>query len=163
MLTIRLNRVGKKNKPYFRIVLQEHTIAPGGRHVEVLGSYDPHIKKAVFKAEKIKYWIGKGAQASDTVHNLLIKNGITEGDKRKVKLPAKKAEEVKEPARNASHSDAGGEVKEIKKEEVSAETKEEVKEPARNASSSDAGGETKKEEVPSELNEKKEAEAPKAE
>ncbi len=131
MLTIRLNRVGKKNKPYFRIVLQEHTIAPGGRHVEVLGSYDPHIKKAVFKAEKIKYWIGKGAQASDTVHNLLIKNGITEGDKRKVKLPAKKAEEVKEPARNAS--------------------------------SSDTGGETKKEEVPSELNEKKEAEAPKAE
>jgi small subunit ribosomal protein S16 len=149
MLTIRLNRIGKKNKPYFRIVLQEHTIAPGGRHVEVLGSYDPHMKKAIFNAEKIKYWISKGAQASDTVHNLLIKNGITEGDKRKVKLPAKKVEEVKE---------------EVKQEAAPAEAKEEapaeVKEPARNASPSDAGGEVKVAEAP--IEEKKE-EASKAE
>ena len=140
MLTIRLNRVGKKNKPYFRIVLQEHTIAPGGRHVEVLGSYDPHMKKAVFKADKIKYWISKGAQASDTVHNLLIKNGIMEGDKRKVKLPAKKVEEVKEEAKK---EEASAEVK----SEAPAETKEEVK----------------KEETPVEVKEEKEAEATKVE
>ena len=62
MLTIRFNRVGKKIKAAYRIVVQEHTIAPGGRHVEVLGSYDPHLKKGVFKNDRIKYWIEQGAQ-----------------------------------------------------------------------------------------------------
>jgi small subunit ribosomal protein S16 len=163
MLTIRFNRVGKKNKPYFRIVLQEHTVAPGGRHVDVLGSYDPHMKKAVFKEEKIKYWISKGAQASDTVHNLLVKNGIITGDKRKVKLPAKKAEEVKEPVRNASPSDArphdsrsvsdvaGGE----KAPEVSVE---EVKSEVAEVKTEEALAEEKKEEKKKEV---KETEVPK--
>ena len=150
MLTIRLNRVGKKNKPYFRIVLQEHTIAPGGRHVEVLGSYDPHTKKAVLKTEKIKDWISKGAQASDTAYNLFVKNGIISGEKRKVKLPAKKEEVKKE--------EAPVETKEVKEEAPA-----EVKEPAHNASQGEAGGE-KSAEVPAEekVEEKKE-ETPKAE
>jgi small subunit ribosomal protein S16 len=89
MLTIRLNRVGKKNKAYFRIVLQEHTIAPGGRHIEVLGSYDPHMKKAILEAEKIKEWVKKGAQVSDTAYNLFIKERVLEGKKRAVKVPKK--------------------------------------------------------------------------
>jgi small subunit ribosomal protein S16 len=121
MLTIRLNRIGKKNKPYFRIVLQEHTIAPGGRHVEVLGSYDPHSKKSFFKEEKIKYWVEKGAQPSDTVHNLLVKNNILQGEKRKVKLPAKKVEAVKEETTPT-------ETKEVAPEAPAEEKKEEIKE-----------------------------------
>jgi small subunit ribosomal protein S16 len=98
MLTIRFNRTGKRNKAQFRIVLQEHTVAPGGRHVEVLGSWDPHMKKGVFQGEKIKEWITKGAQVSDSVWNLLIRQGIIEGKKRakKIKKPAEvKTEEVK--------------------------------------------------------------------
>ena len=96
MLTIRFNRTGKRNKAYFRIVLQEHTIAPGGRHVEVLGSWDPHMKKAVLKSEEIKQWIKKGAQVSDTAWNLFVKEGIVEGKKRAVKMktPEKVAEET---------------------------------------------------------------------
>lgn len=94
MLTIRFARVGKKNKAQFKIMLQEHTIAPGGRHIEVLGSYDPHSKEAVLKEDRIKYWVSKGAQLSDTVHNLLVKKGVVSGYKRKVKVPAKKAEEA---------------------------------------------------------------------
>lgn len=163
MLTIRFNRVGKKNKPYFRIVLQEHTVAPGGRHVDVLGSYDPHMKKAVFKEEKIKYWISKGAQTSDTVHNLLVKNGIITGDKRRVKLPAKKVEEVKEPAHNASPSDAGGETKKEEASPVETEVKEEKAPEVPVEEVKTEVAEVKTEETPVEekKEEKKEAETPK--
>ena len=86
MLTIRFARVGRKNKAQFRIVLQENTVAPTGRHVAVLGSYDPHQKKAVLKTEKIQEWIKKGAQVSDTAYNLFVKEGVIEGKKRAVKI-----------------------------------------------------------------------------
>jgi len=95
MLTIRFARTGKRNKAQFKIMLQEHTIAPGGRHIEVLGSYNPHSKEAVLKEDRIKYWVSKGAQMSDTACNLFIKKGIMDGSKRRVKVPAKKVEEVK--------------------------------------------------------------------
>lgn len=117
MLTIRFNRVGKKNKAYFRIVLQEHTIAPGGRHIEVLGSWDPHMKKAVLEAEKIKEWIKKGAQVSDTAYNLFIKEGILTGKKRIVKVPKKKVE----PASAEATTGEGSKVEEAPKEEAKIE------------------------------------------
>lgn len=126
MLTIRFSRVGKRNHAQFQITLQEHTVAPGGRHIEILGSYDPHRKKAVLKREKIEYWISKGATLSDTVHNLLISEGIVKGEKRKVKLPKKieapKAEEAKEIKKDEAKT-------EEPKEEAKAEEKpaEEVK------------------------------------
>jgi small subunit ribosomal protein S16 len=96
MLSIRFNRTGRKNRASFRIVVQEHTVAPGGRHVEVVGSYDPHQKKAVLKTERIQYWLSQGAQASDSVHNLLIREGAIEGKKIAVKMkrPVAKTEEV---------------------------------------------------------------------
>jgi small subunit ribosomal protein S16 len=120
MLTIRLARVGKKNKAQFQVVLQEHTVAPGGKHVEVLGSYDPHSKKEVLKAERIKYWVSKGAQVSDTAYNLFVAKGILTGEKRKVKLPAKKVDEVKEaPVAEAPKEEAKTE--EIKAEESETE------------------------------------------
>ncbi|HRY82278.1 MAG TPA: 30S ribosomal protein S16 [Candidatus Moranbacteria bacterium] len=94
MLTIRFARVGKVNKAQYKVVLQEKTVAPGGRHVEILGSYDPHSKQAVLKDERIKYWIEKGAQLSDTVHNLFASKGLIAEKKRPVKMP-KKVEEAK--------------------------------------------------------------------
>ena len=117
MLTIRFARVGKKNKPQFKIMLQEHTIAPGGTHVEVLGSYDPHRKLAVLKEERIKYWISQGVQLSDTVHNLFVSKGILTSEKRKVKIPAKKVEPAS--AKATADKEAPAEVKpEEKKSEV---------------------------------------------
>ena len=86
MLNIRLNRVGRKNKAYFRVVVQEHTVAPGGRHVEVLGSWDPHAKQAVLKTDRITHWLSQGAQPSDTAHNLLVREGVIEGKKIAVKM-----------------------------------------------------------------------------
>lgn len=86
MLTIRFSRVGRKNKAQFRVVLQQHTAAPTGRHVAVLGSYDPHQKIAVLKADKIKEWIAKGAQVSNSAYNLFVKEGVIDGKKRAIKM-----------------------------------------------------------------------------
>jgi len=94
MLTIRFARVGKKNKAQFKIMLQEKSMAPGGRHIELLGSYDPHQKKAILKDDRIRYWIEKGASLSDTVHNLFVSKGVIAKKKRPVKI-AKKIEDAK--------------------------------------------------------------------
>lgn len=95
MLTIRFSRTGKRNRAQFKITLQERSTAPGGRHVEILGSHDPHLKSTVLKEDRIKYWLSQGVHVSDSVHNLLVGKGLVKGDKRKVKMP-KKAEEKKE-------------------------------------------------------------------
>src|SRR3989344_2092009 len=103
MLVMRFNRVGRRNQPYFRIVVQEHTVAPGGRHVAVVGSYDPHSKEGVFKQEEIQKWISRGVQLSDSVHNLLVRQGIVQLPKRPVKVPHKeKTEESVPSAKQAS-------------------------------------------------------------
>ncbi|OGI35586.1 MAG: 30S ribosomal protein S16 [Candidatus Moranbacteria bacterium RIFOXYA2_FULL_43_15] len=124
MLTIRFARVGKKNKAQFKIALQEHAVAPGGRHVEILGSYDPHSKNAVLKEDRIKYWLEKGAQASDTVYNLLASKGIISSKKRAVKIPAKKAEET--PAETPK-AEVKAEEKPIEEAKVEEKKVEEVK------------------------------------
>ena len=126
MLTIRFARVGRKNKAQFRVVLQEHTIAPGGRHVAVLGSYDPHQKKAVLKADKIKEWIAKGAQVSDSAYNLFVKEGIVEGKKRAVKMEKPKTKEIPAEPAKAEETKTEETKEEIKVEEPKAEVVEEV-------------------------------------
>lgn len=113
MLVIRLNRVGRHNRAQYRIVVQEKSKAPGGRHVAVVGSYDPHSKSVILKEEVIKDWIAKGARPSDSVHNLLVSNKVINEAKRKVKVPAKKVEEKED-----KKAEKGGEeVKEEKTEE----------------------------------------------
>ena len=82
MLTIRLTRKGKKNQPFFRLIVTDKRNSPkGGRPVEVLGYVDPLTKRKSLKKERILYWISKGAKTSDTVNNLLIREKIIEGEK----------------------------------------------------------------------------------
>ena len=73
MLTIRLARIGKKKKPFYRVVVIERTRSRDGRTVDAVGTYDPLKKPAEIKlnAERIKYWLGHGAQPSDTVRSFL--------------------------------------------------------------------------------------------
>ncbi len=94
MLAIRFNRTGKRNQAHFRVVLQEHTVAPGKRHIELLGSYDPHKKTTILKKERILYWIGQGAQVSPAVHNTLVREGVIEGKKIVKKMPRPVAKET---------------------------------------------------------------------
>ena len=89
MLKIRLQRTGRSNDPSYRVVVTEHTNGPkSGRAVEKVGSYNPKSKERVLDAERIKYWISKGAKASGTMHNMLISAGIISGKKVNV-LPKK--------------------------------------------------------------------------
>ena len=73
MLTIRLARIGKKKRPFYRVVVTEKTRPRNGRFVEIVGTYDPLKKPAVVEVnrERVEYWLGKGAQPSDTVRSLL--------------------------------------------------------------------------------------------
>jgi len=87
MLAIRLNRTGKRNQAHFRVVVQEHTKAPGKRHIEIVGSYDPHKKTTLLKQDRILYWVSQGAQVSDAVHNILIREGVVTGKKIAKKMP----------------------------------------------------------------------------
>lgn len=70
---IRLSRFGAKKKPYYRIVVSGVTSPRDGRFLEVVGHYDPMkgIEKAALKKERVAYWIGKGAQPTEVVRNIL--------------------------------------------------------------------------------------------
>lgn len=78
MLRIRLTRVGKKKQPAYRIVVMERSRARDGKSVEVVGHYNPLAKPAAveLKAERIRYWLSKGAQPSDTVRSFLRRNKL---------------------------------------------------------------------------------------
>ena len=96
MLKIRLQRIGKKHQPIFRLVLiDSRRAAKSGSFKEILGSYNIQKGQAQFNNEKIKNWISKGAQISDTVNNFLVKEKIIEGAKKDVlhhnKIKIKKA------------------------------------------------------------------------
>jgi len=78
VLTIRLARIGKKKKPFYRVVVIERTRARDGRFVENVGTYDPLKKPADIKlnADRIKHWLGRGAQPSDTVRSFIRRQKI---------------------------------------------------------------------------------------
>lgn len=73
MLSIRLARTGKKKMPSYRIVVIDKRLPRNGRFVEIVGTYNPLKKPAEIQlnAERIKYWLGCGAQPSDTVFSFL--------------------------------------------------------------------------------------------
>lgn len=84
MLTIRLQRTGKKNKPEFRIILAEKTAAASKKFVEVLGHYNPRTKDFGIKnQERLTYWIEQHVQMSPTAHNLLVNHKLL--DQKKVR------------------------------------------------------------------------------
>lgn len=89
MLKIRFQRTGRKNDPAFRIVVTDSkNSTKTGNHVDVVGSYHPKTKDTILKEDAIKKWLSIGAQASGTVHNLLVSKGIITGAKINV-LPKK--------------------------------------------------------------------------
>jgi small subunit ribosomal protein S16 len=74
---IRLKRMGAKKAPFFRVVVADERAARDGKFIETLGTYDARLQPSVVKVdeEKVLAWLGKGAQPTDTVRNLLVKNG----------------------------------------------------------------------------------------
>ena len=109
MLMIRLQRVGRVHEPTFRVVLVDSKRGPkSGRALEILGNHDTRKAKnnSNVDADRIKYWISKGAQLSDTMKNLLISKKVITGKKVNAlpkKRPIKKelTEEEKKAAADA--------------------------------------------------------------
>lgn len=100
MLAIRMQRVGRKKQPLYRVVVSEKTKDTYGNHLEILGQYNPHTKEANLKEERVKHWLAVGAQASESLHNLLVNKGLIKADKQKaVKISNKrKAKQAKAQA-----------------------------------------------------------------
>ena len=84
MLAIRLTRTGKTHAPHYRIVVQEKRSKLNGKSVDIIGHYHPASadKLLVIDKEKAKMWLDRGAQASDTVTNLLVKEGLLDASKK---------------------------------------------------------------------------------
>ena len=77
MLKIRLSRAGKKNMPFFRVVLTEHTRAAKHGYKKVLGYYNPISKEFKIKdIEEVKKYVGQGVQLTPRMIKLLEKNEI---------------------------------------------------------------------------------------
>lgn len=97
MLKIRYLRRGKKNRPFFFIVVVNQKRSPqSGKFIEKIGFYDPITKDMNIKKERIEYWLSKGAKPSDTVYNLLVENKILSGKKIPVHKISKKKKEEEE-------------------------------------------------------------------
>ena len=78
MVKIRLKRMGMKKEPFYRVVVSDSRTPRDGRFIEEIGYYNPVEDPAVIKfdEERAKYWLGVGAQPTDTVRALLKKNEI---------------------------------------------------------------------------------------
>lgn len=102
MLTIRLTRKGKKNQPFFRVVLvDKRQSSKSGKAIENLGFVDPLTKKKNFKKDRILYWISKGAKPSETIHNWLVSEKIIDAKKIHVSRLSKKKQAEIEKAKKA--------------------------------------------------------------
>jgi len=84
MLKIRLQRVGRKHEPVFRIVVTDSKNGPkSGKFLEMIGSWDARRDNEVsqIKADRIKHWVANGAKLSDTLHNFLVDKKVISGKK----------------------------------------------------------------------------------
>lgn len=80
MLAISLMRMGAKGKPFYRLVVKEKRSKRDGAYIENVGTYNPMLDPAevVLKHDRINYWIGVGAQPTDTVKSLIKNNPAQE-------------------------------------------------------------------------------------
>jgi len=82
VVRLRLKRFGRRNHPYYRVCAIDQRAARDGEPIELLGTYDPINKnedqQIQLDADRVKYWIGVGAQPTETVHGLIKRSGILE-------------------------------------------------------------------------------------
>jgi len=136
MLVIRLQRIGKKNQPAYKVIVTDKRNSPkGGVPVEQIGFVNTLTKEKSINKERVLHWLSVGAKASQTVWNVLVSEGIVKGDKEKIRIktvknPEKKAaqKKVKEAAKPKEEPVKAEAVKE--EPAVTETPKEETKEAA---------------------------------
>ncbi len=115
MVRIRLQRLGRRNRPYYRICAIEQRARREGPVLENLGTYDPvnpdKAKQVNINDERMKHWLGLGAQPTDTVRDMLARKGLVD-----VKLwEADREHDRKRLEARLAKAAAEGEKKEAKK------------------------------------------------
>lgn len=139
MLKIRLKRTGRRNDPSFRIVVTESSRGPkSGDYIENLGTYNPHTDAKEVNVERAQYWLGNGAQASGTVHNILVDVGALDAQKINV-LPQKSPVVSEKPTEESQ--------KEVQADAPAGDTASEET-PAEAAESTESSDEKKADEAP---------------
>ena len=121
MLKMRLQRIGRKNSPSYRVVVTDSRNAVSrGRSVDLIGSYDPKLGRIQIDKDKAIHWLSHGVQPSDTVYNMLVNQKIVEGKKRNA-LPKKSPiiDEAKLKAEAEAKAKAEAEAKNTPEEIVS--------------------------------------------
>lgn len=84
MVRIRLQRLGRRNRPFYRISVMDERVKRDGRLIEELGWYDPiskdESKQLTLNDERAKYWISKGAQPSETLMDIFAKRNLVNAE-----------------------------------------------------------------------------------
>jgi len=137
-VSLRLSRGGSKKRPYYKIVVANSRAPRDGKYLEQVGTYNPLLAKddenrVRLVEDRVKYWLGVGAQATDRVARLLDKAGVAERtptNNPKKAEPGKKAKERAEEraAKAAAAAEAAAEATEVKQEEAEAVIAEAVEE-----------------------------------
>lgn len=83
MIKLRLRRMGAKKRPSYRIVAADSRSPRDGRFIEAVGFYDPLTTPATItlKEDRVKHWLSVGAQPTDTVMGLFVRQGVVEKTK----------------------------------------------------------------------------------
>ena len=143
---MRLQRVGRKNDPSYRIVVCDKRTGPkSNKNVAILGSYNPKMKHIQLDTEAAKDWLSKGVQPSDTVHNILVgqkvidakkvnplprKSPIVDEEATKKEEDSKEAEAAAETPKNSEAEKAEAEDPKEEAADATSETPEAEETPA---------------------------------
>lgn len=133
-LRIRLSRGGAKQRPYYRIVIADSRSPRDGRFIERVGSYNPllpadHAERVKLLDERVKFWLGNGAQPTDRVRKLLGLAGMVEmptppAQTKKSQPKAKAQERLREAQERAAAAAEAAEAEAAAPAEASAEASE---------------------------------------
>lgn len=95
-LRLRLKRIGMPKQPHYRVVAIERHIARDGKELEVLGHFDPRKKEnnLTINMERVKHWLSRGAQPSETVKSLLERVRLPSKEENPIKNEKPKSEEL---------------------------------------------------------------------
>ena len=132
MLMMRLQRVGRRNDPSYRVVVTDKRTGPkSNNHVALVGSYNPKLDHVQLDSVAVEEWLSHGVQTSDTVHNILVEQGIIKSKKKNV-LPKKspiideEAEAMRKAEEEAKNT-TDTEIETISNEETDVDSNEEIK------------------------------------
>ena len=128
MLSIKLRPIGKKKQISYRVVVMPKRSKLQGKFVDDLGWYNPHTNLFKIEKERAAAWLEKGAQPTDSVHNILVAAGVKEGEKKAVHAKSKKEEAPQENVapQGEEKKEAVVEEKEIQEEPAGEEKQEET-------------------------------------